>query len=332
MRCTLSIINKMIGLACVCAVAWNGCVSDVPHDNPLDPLSANPLSGASLSGRVVLKNQLSVGVAGAFVSMLPGAAIAVTDSLGYFVFQNPSTAVQAVVIRKNNFVTDTAAVTLARGESRQLTIELNAVPALSAVRIVTRKIDLWWPNPIYSASISASADDLNGVSDLDSVWISVDSLNFSMSYSVTGKNFQATLYASQLPTNTLEWLIGRPCTIRARDKSGAVGVSAPAFAARIIDDEAVPVYPAAQDTALSSPEFKWTPPSSLFPFSYSIAVVRLDAGTQTAVWSQSAIGSYVRTFQYPAVLQAGLYFWTISIVDEYGNIAQSKESSFIVNL
>jgi hypothetical protein len=315
----------------VCALSWNGCVSDVPHDNPLDPLSANPLSGASLSGRIVLKNQLSVGVAGAFVAIVPGSTVAITDSLGYFAFQNPPTNIQQLIVRKVNYSSDTVAVTLARGESRQLTIDINAVPTVSSVRIITRKIDQWWPNPIYFGTITATAEDLNGISDLDSVWVSIDSLSFGMSYSVSDKNFQAVVTASQMPTNSLEWLIGRQFIVRARDKMKAVGVSTPAYAARLIDEEPLPVYPALQDTASSSPEFRWTPPSAVFPFSYSITVVRLDAGIQTVVWTQTGIGSYLTAYQYPSVLQAGYYFWTISIVDEYGNIAQSKESSFVVN-
>lgn len=330
MRCILSIINDTIVFVCLCVFALGGCVSDVPHDNPLDPFSSNPLTGAKLSGRVVLKNNVSVGIAGATVLMLPGTSMVETDSLGYFVFTNSQTDVQAVVVRKVLYVSDTTAVTLVRGESRKMTIELNAVPTVLLVHIVTRKIDLWWPNPIYSAYISASADDLNGVNDIDTVWVGVDSLNFGMAYSVSEKLFQTIIYASQMPTNTLEWMIGRSCIIRVRDKANAVGESAPAYGARIIEDEATPISPAALDTVSSPPEFQWTPPSSLFPFSFTITVVRLDAGTQSVVWTQSGIGSYMRTFQYPAVLQDGLYFWTISIVDEYGNIAQSKESSFIV--
>lgn len=320
----------MIGLVCACAFVWNGCVKDVAHENPLDPLSANPQSGATLTGRIVLKNQSSTGVAGAVITTLPALSIAIADSQGYFSFQNPSTAITSVVVRKSGFATDTTAVALALGAAQQVTIQLNAVPTIPSVRILTRKIDLLWPNPIYSASVTANADDLNGISDLDSVWVSVDTLAFGMTYSVSAKNFQADITASQLPTNTLEWLIGRRVLVNARDKNNSIGTSTAVYAARIIENEAAPVYPALQDTASSSPEFQWTPPSVLFAFSYTIAVVRVLGGTQTVVWTQADVGSYLRAFQYPSTLQPGNYFWTISVVDEYGNIAQSKESSFIV--
>jgi hypothetical protein len=330
MRSTLSIIRNTIGILCILGVSCNGCISDVPHDNPLDPLSANPLSGATLSGRVVVKNQSSVGIAGAVVSVIPGSMIAVTDSLGNFAFQNLTTEIQSVVVHKANFMTDTETVSLNRGQSRQLTIQLNAIPTVPSVRIVTRKIDQWWPNPIYSATVIASVDDLNGVIDLDSVWVSVDSLKFGMSYSVSNKNFNAVIDASQLPSNTLEWLIGKQFFVRARDKNNAIGISSPGYAPRIIENEATPIYPALLDTAAASPEFSWTPPTATFPYTYTITVVRIDAGTQTVIWTQPGIGSYLRAFQYADVLQAGNYFWTIAIVDEYGDIAQSKQSSFVV--
>ncbi len=330
MRCTVSTRHRLIGFAALCALTLTGCISDVPHENPYDPLSANPKSGASLSGRIVLMDQPSVGVPGAVITTLPSRAVAVADSQGYFSFPDPPADINALVVARANFVTDTAEITLPVGAARTVTIPLNAMPTISSVSIITRKIDLWWPNPIYSASVTAAATDLNGVSDLDSLWVAVDSLSFGMTYSVTAKKFQAVINASELPSNTLEWLIGREVRVRARDKRNAVGISAPAYAARIIENEAAPVFPALQDTASASPEFKWTPPSALFAFSYTISVVRLDAGTQTIVWTQDGIGAYLRTFQYPAALQAGNYFWTIAVVDEYGNIAQSKESSFIV--
>jgi len=330
MRCRVSTRHKLIGLVALCALTIAGCVSDVSHENPFDPLSANPKAGGRLSGRIVLMDQPSVGVPGAVITTLPARSVAVADSQGYFAFPDASPDITALVAGGANVVADTAAVTLATGESRSVTIPLNAIPTVSSVRIITRKIDLWWPNPIYSASVTAVANDLNGVNDLDSMWVTVDSLSFGMTYSVGARQFQAVINASELPSNTLEWLIGRQVHVRARDKRLAVGVSAPAYVARIIENEAAPVFPAPQDTASASPEFKWTPPSALFAFSYTISVVRLDAGTQTIIWTQDGIGSYLRTFQYPAALQTGNYFWTIAVVDEYGNIAQSKESSFIV--
>lgn len=307
-----------------------GCVRDVPHENPYDPLSANPITGTALQGRVVMKNQPGVGVPGALVSLLPSRRAAITDTAGYFSFPEAETGSTALAIEKKGFDADTLAIPPGTGQARSFTIELNALPVVSAVRITMRKIDQWWPNPIYTASISAAADDANGVSDIDSLWVEVDTLRFGMAYSVSAKNFQSAIVPSDLPSNSLEWLIGKPCTVRARDKGGALGVSAPAYATRIIENEAQPVFPALQDTVSASPEFTWTPPPGEFPFTYTITVVRLDAGTQTVVWTRAGLGSYLRMFQYPSVLPAGLYFWTIAIVDEFGNMAQSKESSFIV--
>jgi hypothetical protein len=320
----------LCGLLLAALASVPGCVSDVPHENPYDPLSANPIVGTGLTGRVVLKNQPAAGIAGATVTLVPASVSAITDTAGNFSFSNLPDGISAVVVQKASFAIDTVRITLGHGESRALTILLNAIPIVSNVSIVMRKIDQWWPNPIYSASVSATADDANGVSDLDSLWVVVDTLRFGMAYSVTAKNFQAVIGPSDLPSNSLEWLIGKPLTVMARDKDRSVGVSAPAYAARIIEDEAIPVDPALQDTASSSPELTWTPPASQYPFTYTLTVVRLDAGSQTVIWTRSGVGSYLRAFQYPAVLQPGLYFWTISIVDEFGNMAQSKESSFIV--
>lgn len=330
MRCRIS-IAKIALSGLLAAAALPGCVSDVPHENPYDPLSANPIVVTGLSGKVVLKNQPAVGIAGALVTLLPMMQSAITDSAGMFVFANLPDSVHAVIVLKNSFRADTLVVSLPRGASRTLTLPMNAVPSVSNVRIVMRKIDQWWPNPIYSATVSASADDADGLADIDTVWVMVDTLSFGMTYIPAEKNFQAVIVPADLPSNSLEWLIGKPFTVAARDHDRSAGVSAPAYAARIIENEAVPVYPAVQDTTAASPEFTWTPPASEFPFTYTITVVRVDAGTQTVIWTKAGLGSYLRSYQYPNLLQQGLYFWTISVVDEFGDAAQSKESSFIVN-
>ncbi|HLP15091.1 MAG TPA: carboxypeptidase regulatory-like domain-containing protein [Bacteroidota bacterium] len=319
--------STMLG---ACLLGASGCVSDVPHENAYDPLSANPIVGTGLSGTIVLKNYPAQHVAGAVVTLLPAMMSAITDTNGTFSFGHVPDGVTALAVQKTLCAPETVRVSLARDETRTLTIELNSLPSVTNTRVVMRKIDQWWPNPIYSASVSASADDANGVNDLDSLWVTVDTLRFEMTYSVTDRNFQAVITPASLPSNSLEWLIGKPIMVHARDKGGAIGMSPATYAARIIENEAQPVYPALQDTVVASPEFSWSPPGSEFPFTYSLTVVRLDAGTQTVVWTRAGLGSYLRAFQYPASLQPGLYFWTIAIVDEFGNMAQSKESTFVV--
>ena len=46
---------------------------------------------------------------------------------------------------------------------------------------------------------------------------------------------------------------------------------------------------------------------------------------------QDNVGSHLLSYQYPFTLDQGSYFWTIAVVDEYGNSARSKEASFVVN-
>jgi hypothetical protein len=58
--------------------------------------------------------------------------------------------------------------------------------------------------------------------------------------------------------------------------------------------------------------------------------VRVEAGTQSVIWKQDNIENYLLSYPYPSTLEKGDYFWTIAVVDEYGNYSQSKESSFVV--
>jgi hypothetical protein len=60
----------------------------------------------------------------------------------------------------------------------------------------------------------------------------------------------------------------------------------------------------------------------------------MDGGIPVPVWSIEGIDSFYEQFSYPVgsapVLTPGPYAWSISVVDEFGNYARSKESAFFV--
>lgn len=315
----------------VIVLAMGGCSLDAPHDNPLDPDSPQYTGEGNFAGRTLLSNSPSTGVPSVRIATIPSTVVILTDSLGSFQFPPVRAGSYDVVASKELFTSDTVRVTVVAGRQQAIAFSLNGFPEIGSTKILTRKIDQWWPNPAYFAEISAAVADPNGIADIDSVWLQVDSLLYTMAYSITDKTFQLTLTSYQLPSNNLEWLVGKPLSVRARDRAGASGVSAPFYVTRLIEQEAIPQYPKFQDTTSASPVFQWTPPDVRFVYTYSLNVVRVDAGTTVTIWTKDNIGNHLLSYGYPFVLTKGNYFWTIAIVDEYGNYARSKESSFVVN-
>jgi len=194
--------------------------------------------------------------------------------------------------------------------------------------VMTRKIDQWWPHAVYSALVNSSVSDPDGVGDVAGVTLAVDTFKFAMTYVPDLQMYQATVNATVLPQGNLEWLVGKSLSVIARDKIGATIAGKPFFVTRIIQDAPVPLFPTALDTITASPMLSWTQPSLQFPYSYVLEMYRLDQGLPSLIWSVSNLSSSVTRYQYPDTLSIGLSYWTVSVVDEYGNLSRSKEASF----
>jgi hypothetical protein len=312
-----------------------GC-SDAPRDNPLDPLSSNYAGEAAVNGTVLLKNQ-GTPISFAQVRSLEEGITVTTDAEGSFFFRRLTSGAHTLVCIKENFVADSQHVILTSGTSRIVNFALNGAPVVLFQKILTRKIDQYFPSPQYYVDLFADVTDPNGITDLDSVWFAVDSLRFPMVYIPSTRLFQTTVFKYDFPTNTIQWLVGMPLQIISKDRSNAVNISDDFYVTRVIENGATTFYPSStsNDTTNGTPLLKWIPPAVTFNYSYTLTVSRMDAGTQTVVWRQSEINSFFEEYQYPmdgstTELQTGNYVWAVTIVDDFGNFCRSKESSFVV--
>jgi hypothetical protein len=317
------------------AVLVVGC-TEAPHDNPLDPLSPNYATDGVLTGTVVLKS-LGTAITSAQIRTVQDGIAVMSDSAGRFSFQRLSLGTHMFVCTKENFAPDSQRVTLASGSAQSLTFALNGAPVVSSMQILTRKIDQYYPSPQYYADVSASVSDPNGVADLDSVWFRVDSLYFFMDYLPSTKLFQVRIFKYDLPTNTIQWLVGKPLHIVSKDRGKAVNTSEIFMVTRVIEYGATPLYPSSanHDTTNGTPTLRWSPPAVTFNYTYTLTIARDDAGTQTVVWNQPDVSSFYEEYAYPTdgsvpPLSPGNYVWAVTVVDEFGNSCRSKESFFVV--
>jgi hypothetical protein len=326
MKRGISIILLFLAFAC----------ADAPRDNPLDPLSPSYVGEASLTGYVYVKN-LGTPVSLAQIRVLEEGVSVMSDSSGQFVLPRLALGTVTVVCSKQHFTPDTQRVVLAGRGTRSLTFPLNGAPVVLLQYIVTTKIDQYYPSPQYYVDVSAEVTDPNGITDLDSVWFAFTTYSFPMDYVPTVRQFQTRVFKYEIPTNTVEWLVGEPLHIVSRDLSRALDTSEAFYVTRVIENAATPTFPSAanNDTTSGTPLLKWIPPTMTFTCSYTLTISRVDAGTQTVVWSASNINSLLEQYQYPtdgsaSSLGSGNYVWTVTIVDEFGNSSRSKESSFVV--
>jgi hypothetical protein len=315
-------------------IAVGSCV-DAPRDNALDPLSPFFKNSATISGQVTIRNQ-GTGIPLATISCLDQGIFVQTDGNGNFSFSQIAAGSLTLVCSKEGFVSDTQKVHIDPGSFVRLLFSLNGVPIVSNQKIITHKYDQYYPSPQYFVEVSASVTDPNGITDVDSVWFAVDTLSFPLNYSITSKLFEATIYKYDFPTNSIQWLVGKSLFIRSRDRYGAIGLSAPFYVSRVIENSATPTYPTSlnSDTTGSQPLLKWISPSVTFNYSYTLELARVDAGTETTVWIYTQLNSFFSELQFPGdnsgqTLAPGNYVWRISIVDDFGNSSRSKGAFFV---
>jgi Carboxypeptidase regulatory-like domain len=313
-----------------------GCLSDAPHDNPLDPASPHFDPTGQINGTVVHLNAPTAPIPSALITVDSTGTSVLSNAAGQFSIPSVPSRTVSLIVSKQGYLIDTIQINVVAGQTYNVESSLDALPQISNASVITRKIDQWWPGPVYNAFISATITDPDGQTDLtDSVYCHVDTLAFPMAYSPTGQTWELTITSDQLPSENLQWLVGKPFVIDAFDKSEGEGSSVDFYVSRIIESEATPTSPAPPaDTVEDTLQFEWDPPSPsdiLFTHTYVINVVQVVADVQTLIWSSSTISSEPPfSYIYPGTLQQGNYFWTITIVDEYGNSSQSKEATFTV--
>ena len=319
------------------SVALLGCVDDAPRDNPLDPLSPKYKGEGSLIGRTITIKPLIgddkiTGVAGVVISHLESGIFVITDSAGYFAFNNLQEGLQSFLCTKQNFTSDTFQVQIQSRTSTNVVRELNGAPVVLFQKILTRKVDHVSQSTEYFVDIEAEVTDPN--EDLDSVWFNVvDTMYFPMLNSIGSNKFVASLKKLRFPTNTISWLIGKELHIVSRDKNLAINISTPFFITQIIENTSTPLSPSSFESVNhDSLIFKWKPPDVTFNYTSTVTIYR--AGTDDVLSVFPGITS--NNEQYPEIGSVvsipidGNCFWTVTIVDEFGNYSRSKESYFTV--
>ena len=308
----------------------SGCIPDASHDNPIDPDSRAFSNSGTVSGNVLSFYQPYTGISGVLVTVQPSGVAGWTNSTGAFSISGVPAGTVRIIASRLGYLTDSVDSKSVVGSESKADIHLDALPVVGVCQVVTRKIDQWWPHAVYSAVISGTVTDPDGLGDISGATLLVDTMKFAMTYVPNQQLYQVNVDAATLPQGSLEWLVGKSFTVTARDRIGATTVGRPFFVTRIIHDAPIPIFPTALDTATASPELFWAQSTLQFPYSYKLELFRLDQGVPSLLWSVSNLSSSISSFQYLNRLSTGLFFWTISVVDDFGNLSRSKEASFYV--
>lgn len=320
-------LSSILLILCVLIIILGGCAPDAPHDNPLDPASPNHTTNGNLSGKILALNSLTTGIAGALVTIEGTNLAELTASDGSYSFQNVPSGNIIVVISKSLYLSDTIKTNLQVGGSFDTVVHMDALPQIDVASVITSKIDHWYISPVYTDTVTVAVTDPDGLIDIKAVYVQIGSLTFGMAH-VAGNIFQTIINDTSLPNQDPQWLVGKQFNVIAIDSENGTGRSEGFYVTRIIESEPIPTNPLTQDTTTHHPTFNWNRPTAVsFDYTYRLQVVNLANGP---IWSKGEIPLDSLDYSYRDSLPGGYYYWTVSVVDQFGNSSCSKEASFIV--
>jgi len=325
--------TKLLGLVFLSLILiFSGCVPEAPHLNPIDPYVNLQSEEKLFTGDVLKKNDPHLPIEGSLVLMLPERQFDVTDKNGRFSFSLLSNEVHQFIISKAGFTTDTFTVDPDTVQESLVHFFLNGNPRVKSVRIFSEYIDQWWPDPITFVNFQMTADDPDGVSDIQSLRIRLPDLGIDTTFQATAQpdSFVLRLSDRDFPDNDPFQLIGKDIFVVLVDKSGIEISDGPFYLVRIMENSPVPIEPVGLRSVEPQPVFRWQPYPASFAFTYEISVFVVQGGIPILIFGDGQIPMTQSDYQYPDSLATGTYFWTIGVRDELGNFSRSKEASFVV--
>lgn len=310
-----------------------GCMQDAPRDNPLDPLSDDFEDVGGLQGQVTTYYVPFDGIAEAEVRLTPGPFVAMTAADGRYVFGAVPSGSYHLRVSKDGYVPVDTTVDVSLGAMGQMDLALPGRPSVTEAQLRAFQIYRWYPQePLQMLDVAVTVTDPDGVADVERAWLDVPALGFvdTLAAGESPGQFAGTIIGADLPA-PLQALQGQTMHLGVRDRAGVVAIAEVVPPVRVIDF--VPVAVAPQGLAsVSGPPFDltWEPVLLPYSFTFRLDVVRVEADIQTPVLTIADLSPDLTGYTLEQALDPGDYFWTVSVVDAFGNRSRSREAGFQV--
>lgn len=308
-----------------------GCFEGAPRRHPLDPQGENFEDIGGISILVSTYYGPRSGIADATVKITPGSFFGETDASGRVFVSGLVSGTYSLTVEKAGYASQSQTINVNTGETANIEIPMPGLPEFTSIDISTLHISRWWPPPeeLFRLQLETTLNDPDGLADIEEVWIEIPDFDYKETLTIQSSPgvFTHTILETSLPVR-LPALLGRDMILFARDRTGAINQSEKQSIFRIIDASPLAVLPQGlQLLDTTTPELTWESISEDYPFSYQVDVVRVDNNIQNLILSLSDISSDSSSVQ-TSPLSSGEYFWTVSVVDEFGNLSRSKEAGF----
>ncbi len=323
--------QKFIGTVLTALLLLVNACGTPERDNPYDPKSPRYRDTTVLEGTVVRFYPPFAPISSATVTLLPDSFSTKTDAAGRFQFPSVKVGSHRIAAAKEGFSGDTLNWEITLWGHQQPVLHLDALPRFEQVKIRTRHISRWWPpDDLYFLEIRVILTDADGPTDIAAAYFSFPDAAVADTLLPGDQmnEFSKTIEQRDLPLTSLQELIGRPLFLYANDRAGYSSTSGPYYITRIIEELATPDSPKGLETAPNPPVLHWIHSRGQYTYSYTAEIYRDDGGVVTRVWRQEGIPAATDSARVQQPLSTGIYFWTVSVVDRFGNTGRSKEAAF----
>jgi len=309
----------------------SGCFSDAPRDNPLDSQS-----GSSIIGQVISSVGGS-GIAGAQLTIQPLGLGAVSDEDGFFAILNVPDGSYTITCSSAGFAEAQQPIETASGIS--ITIELNALPVLSAASLKTRHISRFFPaEDEFYIDVELEGIDPEQPDSSLTAWYEIPSFSFVdtlRSTALSKDRFSSRLDAADIGIRSIRSLIGKPFNFFLRDPDGNVTNSEDKFIQRIIDLTPVPIQPIADDIVGVPFMLEWELVTQLVDFTYKVEIYEIQIDTTLLLVELDGFRPGTTGYTYsqpndPELPEEKPLFWVLYVIDEFGNSSRSKPAAFSI--
>ncbi len=320
---------------------WS-CTTPAEHSNPLDPQSPDFTDKGGIAGQVTSYYQPFQSLSAARIYLLSnGGASMQSDADGRFMFSALAPASYTIVAEAPGHAADTATVEVFSRQTTTVNFRLDALPQVQDASVISAHVRTRASasdTDLVFLDIRAVVLDPDGPNDLTRVRVEVPTFAFNdtLTRGQPANSWQRIFAQDELkaangaiidPYN----LVGAPFQIIATDAPGASVTSAPFQLARVIAEEPLPLAPANGETITTgAPQLRWQTPALAFDHTLALHVYKTVSGFQTLLLTIPGLPAGSNAAPYPGRLTSGSYFWTVTIVDRFGNSSRSKEATFQV--
>jgi len=321
-------------LVLILTILHFSCTSPVEHSNPLDPESPAFSELGKITGTVTTYYQPFRPLENVEVRISPGPQLALTNNRGEFEFSGLHDQDYKLHAALPGYASDTLLVKVPRREAVTVTMRLNGVPQVDSVKIVTARIASQTDSTFFFLEVKAFAGDPDGVGDVRRLTLIARDFAFTDSLTLVDRNgvWQRRFGQDELPNVSLPAWLGHPLHIRAEDFLRQQTMAGPFFISRVMQETPETIAPIDSAVNRSPLRFIWRNNPVAYPHTQEVEIFRIVAGFPGfyAAIRRISAGANNAVFPGGVLPPSGNYFWTIKIVDEFGNWSRSKEAAFRV--